>query len=75
MVMSYPGRPPMVPGIPAMPPTMAMPYMQLGGELLQNLESNYNHPYGINIMSKDFSHDVFIHPFIIFSCHLICIYC
>ncbi|KAJ9588357.1 hypothetical protein L9F63_018283, partial [Diploptera punctata] len=30
MVMSYPGRPPMVPGIPAMPPTMAMPYMQLG---------------------------------------------
>jgi hypothetical protein len=34
MVMSYPGRPPMVPGIPAMPPTMAMPYMQLGGESL-----------------------------------------
>ena len=31
--MSYPGRPPMVPGIPAMPPTMAMPYMQLGGKL------------------------------------------
>lgn len=30
MVMSYPGRPPMVPGIPTMPPTMAMPYMQLG---------------------------------------------
>lgn len=31
MVMSYPGRPPMVPGIP-MPPTMGMPYMPLGGE-------------------------------------------
>jgi len=25
----------MVPGIPTMPPTMAMPYMQLGGELLK----------------------------------------
>jgi len=30
MVMSYPGRPPMVPGIP-MPPGMGMPYMPLGG--------------------------------------------
>ncbi|XP_014290302.1 RNA-binding protein 25 isoform X2 [Halyomorpha halys] len=29
MVMSYPGRPPMVPGIP-MPPGMGMPYMQIG---------------------------------------------
>lgn len=29
MVMSYPGRPPMVPGIP-MPPAMGMPYMQIG---------------------------------------------
>ncbi|CAG2053351.1 unnamed protein product [Timema podura] len=31
MVMSYPGRPPMVPGMPPMPPTMGMQYMQLGG--------------------------------------------
>lgn len=30
MVMSYPGRPQMVPGIP-MPPGMGMPYMPLGG--------------------------------------------
>ncbi|KAK9510055.1 hypothetical protein O3M35_004926 [Rhynocoris fuscipes] len=29
MVMSYPGRPPMVPGIP-MPPGMGMPYMPIG---------------------------------------------
>nr|CAD7427223.1 unnamed protein product [Timema monikensis] len=33
MVMSYPGRPPMVPGMPPMPPTMGMQYMQLGGKL------------------------------------------
>lgn len=31
MVMSYPGRPPMVPGIPPMAPAMAMPYMPIGG--------------------------------------------
>ncbi|KAG8269535.1 putative RNA-binding protein 25 [Homalodisca vitripennis] len=31
MVMSYPGRPPMVPGIP-MPPGMGMPYMPIGGK-------------------------------------------
>lgn len=30
MVMSYPGRPQMVPGIP-MPPGMGMPYMPIGG--------------------------------------------
>lgn len=30
MVMSYPGRPQMVPGIP-MPQAMGMPYMQIGG--------------------------------------------
>lgn len=33
LVMSFPGRPPMVPGIP-MPPGMTMPYMVPGNYML-----------------------------------------
>jgi hypothetical protein len=67
----------MVPGIPTMPPTMAMPYMQLGGELLiKQCMNNGNHPYGINGIPKGFSPEVLNHYFrlVSFSDYLVCIY-
>lgn len=68
MVMSYPGRPPMVPGIPTMPPTMAMPYMQLGGELLvKQCENSCKYSYGINVIHKGFSLEVFNQNFRLLS--------